>query len=563
MADRSLTEEEQVRIKKAGEEIVAKLSPPRAAAELGVAPMELLLVLQGTKPVTPELAEKIAKAKGVSLEQLAAGPVVERFPNRVEAIAIARKEGYAEEAIREIHTRAVDKDLSLVDWILALRKAQDRHGTTSPAASTNVVATSTPASSAASLGTDTAVGALPSPTSAAASHGGVAQPGMLAELAPVEVAVARAPEPAMQTIGSGSGIPGIQGEQTGILMAIATNQAALSLNEYASLSMGLELLPHRRDDVFNHFGLRSEVARENELHAWSAHFEAHPREKREWETARQHSRHFWYRFDKPETAGQLPPLPPVVPPAVSQPAPPPPGHFDSRISFAASPTSEPGTPLPVTLPSAVPRRDLANPTEVYEPIVVPAVVGGGGTDIYEPIIAAPPNAAAHTQLPALSLEAYARISAEVHFAPQRAEEVFARHGLGHAPTRQAVNDAWQERLRTNPGDQWEWQRLYTLRLTALEQAARPAAPPPSSGLSSPYTRIATPPPMALKVYAQMTVELEKKPQDRQKILARFGLLDAEKRRVVDEYWHTHLSDPTLRVEWQKTIDRIRKTWMDL
>lgn len=62
--------------------------------------------------------------------------------------------------------------------------------------------------------------------------------------------------------------------------------------------------------------------------------------------------------------------------------------------------------------------------------------------------------------PALTLEQYAALCAELSAYPQQQEAVFQRYGLAAPEDRAAVGGKWQDRLREDPGESQRWQALY-------------------------------------------------------------------------------------------------------
>jgi hypothetical protein len=62
--------------------------------------------------------------------------------------------------------------------------------------------------------------------------------------------------------------------------------------------------------------------------------------------------------------------------------------------------------------------------------------------------------------PALTLEQYAALCAELAALPQQSSVIFQRYGLASTSDRLRTDLAWQERLRRNPAEYQEWQGLY-------------------------------------------------------------------------------------------------------
>ncbi|WP_437309842.1 hypothetical protein [Sorangium sp. So ce388] len=74
--------------------------------------------------------------------------------------------------------------------------------------------------------------------------------------------------------------------------------------------------------------------------------------------------------------------------------------------------------------------------------------------------AAPVPPPASPSVPALSLEQYATLCAELAAAPGNAEALFARYGLIQPEARLAVDRLWRDRLARDPVAHQRWQELY-------------------------------------------------------------------------------------------------------
>ncbi|XXX80528.1 hypothetical protein WMF30_17345 [Sorangium sp. So ce134] len=72
--------------------------------------------------------------------------------------------------------------------------------------------------------------------------------------------------------------------------------------------------------------------------------------------------------------------------------------------------------------------------------------------------AAPPAGA--PPAPALSLEQYASLCADLAVAPASAEALFARYGLREPAARRAVDGFWRDRLARDQAAYQRWQELY-------------------------------------------------------------------------------------------------------
>ena len=539
MADEAFSGDECQRVRAAAKECVGANGLEKVATELGAPAIAVLGLVAGAQKPTREMVVGLARLMGKSFEEVLGRAAHDPFPNRAEAIGIARREGFSDEAIGEIESQTPAKDRSLVEWILALREAQQRHCRPNPLE----VATES------SLASDV-----------------IAPPALLSEPPPLPpvVTTSSAVVPRVPTSNPAPRIPGIQGEQTGIQMAIASGQAALTLLEYASLSMGLELLPHRREDVFNRYGLKTEEARANEVQAWTQHFAANPRDRRDWQAMRERTRLYWVRFDNPQSSD--------VPKAMPKPA----SSGDEPLSISTSPSfsysreAPPSAPTPPREPAiAAPPPPLVpvNSAEVQASVSPKSSSSSNETAVYPAAVSFPEHApvgvpVASPSQPELPLETYANICAEIQFSPDRAEEIFVRYGLREHAGRAGLDVAWQNRLLTYPAEHWRWQRLCAERRAALEQEAQrapalrtPARPP---SVAPPTTLL------SLAQFALLCVELEKKPLDKESTYTRHGLIDPAKRRSVEEAWRARLRDnPREWEQWQKLVDDIRADWMDL
>jgi hypothetical protein len=107
-----------------------------------------------------------------------------------------------------------------------------------------------------------------------------------------------------------------------------------------------------------------------------------------------------------------------------------------------SPFGATSAPLPFTKPSG-------SPAPATSPVV--------------PNPPSPPpgdSAPAAGKAPPLTVAQYASLCAELAAHPSSSEQTFQRYGLGVMRERLSVDLGWQERLRRNPAEYQEWQRLY-------------------------------------------------------------------------------------------------------
>jgi hypothetical protein len=188
-------------------------------------------------------------------------------------------------------------------------------------------------------------------------------------------------------------------------------------------------------------------------------------------------------LDLPATAR----LPFAAPPAPPPPGPPPPPEPPRATpSFLAAPAAPP-RPIPVMhAPAALTRTSLAHvvskgpvvpfappapaapphPPGPPRPVLAPQPAALTGTSLAHvvpkgPVVpfappAPPPQPA---PAPAVPLERYAAVCAEISRRPAQAAEIRARYGLGDIETWRAVDAAWQARFAVNPAAAARWQEL--------------------------------------------------------------------------------------------------------
>ena len=77
-----------------------------------------------------------------------------------------------------------------------------------------------------------------------------------------------------------------------------------------------------------------------------------------------------------------------------------------------------------------------------------------------PFAEGPVSKAAPASPPALSLEQYAALCAELGASPQQQDAVFHRYGLSSTEDRRAVDTSWQTRLKGDPSEYQRWHALY-------------------------------------------------------------------------------------------------------
>ncbi len=72
-----------------------------------------------------------------------------------------------------------------------------------------------------------------------------------------------------------------------------------------------------------------------------------------------------------------------------------------------------------------------------------------------------PVSAPAAPVPRLTLDTYASLCAELSVAPERAQEILKKYGIGDEAARRGVDREWGERLSTHPETQILWQRKVT------------------------------------------------------------------------------------------------------
>lgn len=123
------------------------------------------------------------------------------------------------------------------------------------------------------------------------------------------------------------------------------------------------------------------------------------------------------------------------------------------------------------LPSAA--RSVSPPSEGAITTPIPPLRPKGPALPFQPASAQDPSPAPATPPPALTIEQYASLCAELGASPHQADAIFRRYGLESARERLEVDLGWQERLRRAPDEHRAWQDLYN-RYHAywVEQARR-------------------------------------------------------------------------------------------
>ncbi len=290
-----LTADENERVRDALRKELERGGIVDTASALELAPAAMLAIANGRAHASEDVACKLAMLHGTTLEALLgrAGAPASPLPKRAEAIALARKDGVSDAVLAKVESMDAPgaAGRSLLDWMGIIR---DLDGSRAPAAGPlEVPSVPQPALMSVPTAPPLHPAALPmssvegpSPTSLPLA------PAPLSQALPMLPLVPPAPPPA-SLVGTPTPMPAVLGASA----LAAAVEATLSIFEYASLSMGLELLPHRQDDVYASFGLMTESARAAELAHWEAHLRTSSKDRRELPAMRERMRMHWLRFD--------------------------------------------------------------------------------------------------------------------------------------------------------------------------------------------------------------------------------------------------------------------------
>jgi hypothetical protein len=126
------------------------------------------------------------------------------------------------------------------------------------------------------------------------------------------------------------------------------------------------------------------------------------------------------------------------------------------------------------LPSAA--RSVVPPAEGAITTPIPPLRPKGPELPFRPASAQHPGPAPTTPPappPALTIEQYASLCAELAASPHQADAIFRRYGLESARERLDVDLGWQERLRRAPDEHRAWQNLYNRYHAYWVEQARP------------------------------------------------------------------------------------------
>ncbi|XXT16025.1 hypothetical protein WME94_37900 [Sorangium sp. So ce429] len=120
---------------------------------------------------------------------------------------------------------------------------------------------------------------------------------------------------------------------------------------------------------------------------------------------------------------------------------------------AAPPPAAPAPrrPAPAVLTGTSPAQDVPAPAGAMPFITAPEKRLAPATP--------PPASTAACTAPALSLEHYAALCAELSLHPRSAASIYPRYGLRDAAAWQATDAAWQVRMRSDAALEARWQQL--------------------------------------------------------------------------------------------------------
>jgi hypothetical protein len=315
----------------------------------------------------------------------------------------------------------------------------------------------------------------------------VAPPPVLAALPPLPAADPAAPKPKRRTTKSeGSTSKSKSKTKTRTrpktIETVAKKEDAppdrvLSLLEFASVSMGLEIVPDRAAEVFKKYGL-DEKAGAREVELWTAHLASSAAEEREFRVMRARMHDYWVQFSQPKPEGApVAPTPRAVPrvaaaPAPAPPSPPPSSSTTPRmltmLEYAAMTAALELAPQNETqIHERHGLRDEANRRRELEAWRMHLASDPSERTEFERLHArfraelargkqAPSSGGAPRSDPTISLLEYAIIFVELERAPHNAESIFAKHGLADPAVRHRIDSAWKQRLQANPDEMREW-----------------------------------------------------------------------------------------------------------
>ena len=363
----------------------------------------------------------------------------------------------------------------------------------------------------------------------------------------------------------------------------------LSLLDHASLSMGLELLPHRSLEIFRSFGLDA-VTGPRAMATWSAWLQTKPREAAEHAQMRARMRAYWVRWD-----GQTPSVQPVV---VTEPRFEPeasgirlaqprlelsvielasmsmgfelfPGRRDEILATFGAKTDQARRDAAQALGAilASPHLDLqqwqtlrARMRDHWIRWDAATPMRGAPRALFRPRKSyqpparfrprdAEPAPATTTGMPAepsvLTLLDYARLSLALErVSPDRADSILRQAGLDRESGHREVL-AWKQRLAGSAEERARYQRFRDDLLASWNVApvVAPAAPP-----------------IGLFEYALLCVELDLDPTNGEEIHRRMGLHDETSRKQAHAYWQGRFeNDEAARGEWFSHVERLRRS----
>ncbi|MFO0590458.1 MAG: hypothetical protein U0441_23145 [Polyangiaceae bacterium] len=128
----------------------------------------------------------------------------------------------------------------------------------------------------------------------------------------------------------------------------------------------------------------------------------------------------------------------------------------ARIARGAAPFEPHPPPKPAAMPPAATFASAARGD--HGTSARPASLADGSKRPFEHSASCSPPPSVQASM--LTLEQHASLSAELVVFQDRAEAVFGKYGLTDIRQRLTAEQSWRERLRKNPDEQKEWQRLH-------------------------------------------------------------------------------------------------------
>ncbi len=385
----------------------------------------------------------------------------------------------------------------------------------------------------------------------------------------------------------------------------------LSLLEYASLSMALELLPHRAEELFARFGLKESGLRESVLAHWEVHFDDNPGDRAELARMRMRMRDYWLQFDRehPEPLAEIAPEPVPKTANVSMEA-----LGDTPVADVAHVVDDddddreeaPADSSPDSWPPDSDDDDEAKPRAKAAKAAKGAKdASGDSTPKREapppvpapPISEPPPRPMAPAAEPAMA----ATPAKPMKPLEPRMNPAFAQTAPGTMPSGPKTPSSSEKRAPARgaaggarpppPPTAVAFQSPVIRPRRVLETSGAPPPPPTAMAIKSPFAsaNAARSPgarpvapgtlttgkvearapsraepialPLSLLEYAVLCVRVQMEPDKAEDAFARVGLADKAKRKWLDDAWQARLREnPEELDEWKGHVSRMRKNW---